>query len=463
MPAKHQLTTRKPDGGLRLNFHAGQLRAWHSLSRFILVLAGAQSGKSSFGPWWLWREARQRGPGDYLVVTPTFPLMALKALPEFLKVWKQMFALGEFTGSPIRRFVVSKAGEKALWGATQAEPTTIYFGHAADPDSLEAATIKAVWCDEAGQKKFRLGSWEALLRRLSVNEGRALLTTTPYDLGWLKQQLFDRWLAADKKHAEIDVVRFRSIDNPAFPRAEYDRARRTLPAWKFSMFYNALFTRPAGLIFDAFDDTKHKVPRFAIPTNWPRYLGLDFGGVNTAAVFFAEEPNTKRLYAYRTYHKGGQTARGHAEALKAGEPGLPLVCVGGSKSEGQWREEFAAAGFPVRAPEISDVEVGIDRVFGTIKQDQLFVFDDLAELLDELASYSRPVDDAGQPQPGIEDKNSYHLLDSIRAIVPYIRNNYGDVGITTAPRSDSLFASLPVEVAGELSSQWDDDRDREGW
>ena len=35
--------------------------------------------------------------------------------------------------------------------------------------------------------------------------------------------------------------------------------------------------------------TRHKIPRIAIPPEWPRFLGLDFGGVNTAGIFFAQE------------------------------------------------------------------------------------------------------------------------------------------------------------------------------
>ena len=41
--------------------------------------------------------------------------------------------------------------------------TNVYFGHAQDPDSLESATAKAAWLDEAGQGKFKLDSWRAVL------------------------------------------------------------------------------------------------------------------------------------------------------------------------------------------------------------------------------------------------------------------------------------------------------------
>src|SRR5258707_6472484 len=83
-------------GELKFNFHPGQLCAWDSDKRFILVLAGTQGGKTSFGPVWLQREILRRGPGDYMVVTPTYPLLVKKALPEFLRLFKRQLHLGDY-------------------------------------------------------------------------------------------------------------------------------------------------------------------------------------------------------------------------------------------------------------------------------------------------------------------------------------------------------------------------------
>lgn len=397
----------RPDGraGLRYNFHPGQRLAWECPRRWILVLAGTQSGKTAFGPLWLHREIQLRGPGDYMVVTPTYPLLNLKALPEFLTHFQRRLGLGTYNGQA-RTFTFHRGDTRVL------------FGHAADPDSLESATAKGAWLDECGQRKFRLGSWEAVQRRLSVHQGRALLTTTPYDLGWLKQKLYDPWQAAGRNHPDIAVVGFDSLTNPAFPRAEFERAKRELPKWKFDLFYRARFTRPAGLIYDCYDEARHRCPRFAIPESWPRFMGLDFGGQNTAGVLLAEDPRSGKLYAYREYGpSGGRTAAQHSTELLRGEPGLP-VTAGGSGSEQQWRDEFAAAGLPVATPDLADVEVGINRVYGAMAAGRIVVFSDLAGLLDELGSYSRVVDEAGNPTVKIEAKEDYHLLDALRYIVP---------------------------------------------
>jgi hypothetical protein len=412
---------RVEDDRLHLSFHPGQWRAYDSAARFTAVIAGTQSGKTSFGPLWLYREIMQRGPGDYMVVTPTFPLLELKALPEFKRIFETILRLGTYTSSPSKKFT---------FHPEIMPETAVIFGYASDPDSLESATAKAAWLDEAGQKKFKLASWEAIQRRLSLAQGRALITTTPYDLGWLKQKIYDPWSKGNK---DYQVVRFDSTENPAFPVEEFERARRELPGWKFNMFYRGMFERPAGLIYDCFNEVKHKCPRFPIPAHWPRFLGLDFGGVNTAGLFIAREPGTSRLYYYREYKAGGRTAKEHTRLLLKDEP-MP-TCAGGSKSEGQWRDEFRAAGLPIKEPVITDVEVGIDRVYGAHKRDEIIVFDDLEGYLEEKLTYSRKLDEMGEPTEDIEDKNAFHFMDAERYIISLIAQGAAPPPATGGPRT----------------------------
>lgn len=402
---------------LKFRFHKYQKMAMAAKERFLLLLGGTQSGKTSYGPIWLHREVALRGAGDYLAVAPTYPLMKKKMLPEFLRFFSDTLQLGDYNKSD-KTFTVSDEGELSLFGKKQEVKTIIYFGHAQDPDALESATAKAAWLDECGQKKFKLESFEALLRRLSLFMGRVLMTTTPYYLGWLKQKFWDVWQAGLGKKNSIRVISFSSIANPSFPKAEYERAKRDLPRWKFDMFYNAKFTRPAGMIYDCFDESIHVVEPFTISPEWKRYLGLDFGGVNTAAVFIAKD-NDGNLYVYREYKAGGRTAKQHTLALLTLEDKRPFA-AGGSKSEGQWRDEFRAAGLSIAEPKTSDVEVGINRVYGSFKNQKLFVFSDLEWLLDEIGSYSRKLDDLGQPLEEIDDKSSYHHLDALRYIITYI-------------------------------------------
>lgn len=405
-------------GKLRPLFHQGQRLAYWSDARRTLVLAGTQGGKTVVGPWWLLRQMRRYGPGDYIVAGPELTLLRKKVIPEIVGLFSTILGAGVYVSSPDPKFVVSRYGERTIFGGEQKHKTTVWFGHGDDPDSLESMTAKAAWLDEPGQKKFRRESHEAIERRLAIADGPILYTTTPYVLHWLKSEVWDR---RDDPAAGVLVVGFESLANPRFPRDVWDRAKATMPAWKFNMFYRGRFEKPVGMIYDCWSDEPwprgNLCPPFAIPPSWPRYLGLDFGGVNTAGLFVAEEwtdgKPTGRYVAYREYHAGGRTAGQHATALLAGEPMVPTA-VGGSKSEAQWRKEFAAAGLPVLPPAVADVEVGILRLYGLIAERKLVVFDTLGAFLDQATTYSRVLDANGDPTEAIEDKETYHLMDAGR-------------------------------------------------
>jgi len=190
--------------------------------------------------------------------------------------------------------------------------------------------------------------------------------------------------------------------------------KRILPAWKFHMFYDGTFERPAGLVYSDFDSDTQKVKPFDIPQEWPRYVGIDFGAVNTAVVWIALDPNTNCYYIYRCVMMGGKTTKEKAIMSLTYKHENTIRWTGGAKSETQERMDWNAEGVPVQESPIISVEAGIDRVIELLKTKRLFVFDTLKGLLDELGTYSRVLDDRGQPTEKIKDKNDYHRLDAVR-------------------------------------------------
>jgi len=380
--------------------HPGQLRAWDSERRFPFVIAGTQSGKTSWGPWWLHRETLRCGDGDYLAVTATYDLFKLKLFPELSRVFCQLLRWGSYHATD--RVIVSTDGK-----------SRIILRSADAEGGLESATAKAAWLDECGQEKFGLDAWEAVQRRLSLNQGRALGTTTPYNTGWLKTQVYDRWAKGD---SDYDVIQFASVANPVFPAGEYERAERTLPAWKFNMFYRGQFVRPAGLIFDIFNPDVHVIPARPIPAEWPRIVGIDPIGERTAAVWLAWDADHEQLHVYREYYEGfGKTTAEHAQAiLQAGSRERVIGYAGGGPSERQARADWAGAGLAMHEPAISDVWAGIDRIYGLFKSYALVVHDSCPHLIDELGRYARKLDRNGEPTQDIADKEAYHAIDSLR-------------------------------------------------
>ena len=352
-------------------------------------------------------------------MTASFDLFKLKMLPEMRTVFERVLGVGRWWAGdklielrdPETSEFRAQRTDDPMWGR-------IILRSAQAEGGLEAATSKAAWLDECGQNKFQLGSWEAVLRRLSLHRGRVLGTTTLYNRGWVKSEVYDKWKAGD---SDFDVVQFASHVNPAFPSEEYERARRTLPLWKLRMFYRGEFDKPAGLIYDCFDEDLHVIDPFPIPHDWPRMVGVDPVGAVTAAVLLAWDQEGQRVHVYDEYYGpyGKTTAEHAAEVMRQVKyrPGGPVVVwIGGSKSENQARLDWRAAGIPLQEPPISDVESGIDRVYGLFKGHHHVVHRNCKHLIDELGSYSRVLDDNDEPTDKIQDKSDFHCLDALRYV-----------------------------------------------
>ena len=456
-----QLIERCGDGRVVFHWHPGQLRAWDSEKQTVAIIGGGRSGKTSIGPAWLHREMQLKGPGDYLVAAPSYKIIDKAAGPETRYFFEHLCGYGRMTGGNSPQFRFSAAGAKRLWGRVPEKEARILFAHADDPETLESFSGKAAWLDEVGQKAFKLSSFEAVQQRLSMDQGRCLMTSKPYNFGWFYQQIFTPWLQSGRRHPRIDVVQFDSLANPAFPRSEWDNAMKELPAWKFNMMYRGVFTRPAGLIYDCFDSAAHVVTPFPIPATWELFDGLDFGAVNTAAVFLAGEKDvhgvpTGRYFLFADYHPGVKlTPQQHVGRMSTCRKGRhPSKSVGGSASEDEWRNDFGAAGLYVREPPVKEVQVGIDRVYRAIRDGRLLVFRDCHRILDELSSYSYELDDSGQPTERIEDKETYHCADALRyACAELIRDGMSStVPAQDNPAARSEVSKMPGDVFANIGS-----------
>lgn len=406
------------DGGLSLDFHPGQWEAWDSLKRFIFVVAGTQSGKTSYGPHWLHREvyhpAIGRGPGDYLAVTSSYDMFKLKMLPAIRELFESVTGNGRYWSGdkvlelrdPATGKFWAKRADDRMWGR-------VILRSAESGHGLESNTALAAWLDECGMDSFTAETWRAIRRRLSLSRGRVLGTTTLYVLyNWLRT-LYDEW---KNGRGDIEFIQFASIQNPSFPKEEFEQALTEMPEHVVNMQYRGQFDKPPGMIYDCFDSRLRVIPPFEIPANWPSYGGMDYGGVNTACLRLRQNPENEAFYLTNEYHQGGRTAKEHAADLKAWNCQL---WKGGAKSEGQWRQEFRAAGLPVSEPDVSDVWLGINRVYSVMKQGNLYIFDTCQGTLGQVGTYSRKMNKAtGEPiENEILNKETYHFLDALRYIL----------------------------------------------
>jgi hypothetical protein len=401
------------------------------------MIAGTQGGKTSLGPWWLKREIYDiRGSGDYIAVTSSFDLFKLKMLPSMLAVFEQILGVGRFWAAdriielkdPISGEFLAKRAVDPMWGR-------IILRSAEAISGLESATAKGAWLDECGQEGFGVDAYRAVRRRLALNIGRILMTTTLYTSGWLTDQIIDPTITSGEVNyyqvgdSEIDladsdrnntrVIQFDSILNPMFPKEEFEEARATMPDEEFQMQYRGRKGSKRFLIYDNFSE-QDIIPPFRIPDSWPRFIGLDYGPVHTCAVYYAEEPETRRLYAYREYLAGNRTTAEHVKKILDGEIGFPRA-YGGTGNEDQWRRDMGSFGLPVMKPSLNDVDLGINRVYAQHALRGIVYFSTLTGIIDQKNKYRRKRTKGGVVTDEIENKNAFHYLDAERYLISTIR------------------------------------------
>ncbi len=412
-------------------FHEGQLEAWASTAIDVVITAGTQGGKTAMQSPWLAREIqrcgggiRQLGFGRFIYAGPTLTLLEEQAIPTFEEVFVEQHQLGRLIQGNKPRFHFSPDGLQRLLGFSHC-PVTIGFAYTKDSSNLESKTALAGVWDEAGQKENKLKAYRAFNRRLklarSQGYGRRLFGTTPYEWGWFKTYVVD---PAEAKQSGFELYKFVSWMNPLVDEFECRKdLENGMPLWEWQMMYLGEFTQPAGRIYDNFytdPDSRSMVrPRFPIPDAWPRWVGVDFGLRNTAAIFIAEEldssgKRTGRLVRYNEYKPGKNlSVEAHVAAIKklAGGVKMPRA-IGGSHTEEDVRAAYRMAGLPIEEPGFSEVEARILCVYGEHAREETIVFSDLSDYLDEKLSYSRELDENMKPTEKIKDKASYHLMDA---------------------------------------------------
>lgn len=214
--------------------HAEQCRILQAPQRFVAAIAGTGGGKTAIGPLWLMREIEKHPGAEWMVLAPTVKILKRATLPTLKRA---------FSGTPFHGIYRAGDGEYRL-----PDGGVIYCVSTHNPDSIEGGQIHAAWADEAGQ--MVRGAWIALQARLGVHMGRCLFTSTPYAVNWLKRDILDPVTRGDRDYF---AHRWSSIANPAYPREEYERAKRTLPRPLFLMRYHGHFTLMEGRIFSEFD------------------------------------------------------------------------------------------------------------------------------------------------------------------------------------------------------------------
>lgn len=227
-------------------FHSG----WNGddpergLCRYRHLVAGRRGGKTMSAAWELayymlhpeefhWDAHRRKSdrPLTAWVVTKDFPT-GHAALVWFREVLKQA---GMEHG---REFKENRGNH---WFEFE-NGGFVHFRSAEDPESLRGAGLDIMWYDEAAFIPNRR-AWEVSRGAIADHQGLLLTTTTPDGKNWLYKEFWSEEIKARDNHMRVE---YRSIDNPAFPREEWEELKETMHPMIFQQEFMASFDSMAG-------------------------------------------------------------------------------------------------------------------------------------------------------------------------------------------------------------------------
>lgn len=377
-----------------ITLHQKQYEALSFKTQYCAAIAGVRGGKTFVGSYWAGMKiAEQKGHG--IICAPTYKMLQQATLPtffeqfpEYRKYYKEQKQAIEFPNGK-----------------------NVYIRSAEDPLSMEGITADWAWADEAGL--FTVLAWTVLRSRTSLTRGQILLTTTPYNMGWLYLDFYKP--AIEKRDPDLTVVAWASVDNPYFPKDFYEKEKTRLSPEEFARRYEGRFQKMQGLVYD-FPDSQIIAPiEGLIMKADARFAGLDWGFRNAAAI-----PVIYRYdNAFYVVDEWKRTEHVTSEILQQAKVMMKdhkLSRFYPDPAEPDRLEEARRDGIPVY-PVSKDITAGVNFVKGLIHEKRLFIYNTCVFTLDEINQYHYP-----EPKPNQEgkapkedpEKINDHLMDAMR-------------------------------------------------
>lgn len=284
----------------------------------------------------------------------------------------------------------------------------IYSGD--EPDQLRGPQHAKAIVDELAKFQYGQETWDNIMFGLRIGDNpQAVIGTTPRPL----QLLLD--LIKDPK---VIVTNGHTLENQANLAPEFlNYVMGKYQGTKLGRqeLAGEVLASSEGLVHDAFRPDMCIIPRFAIAQDWPKYFTMDFGRVNTAALWYAMEPATGFLYCYRSYKRKASVVEHAAKFRELSTGEIMRRRVGGNHQEQEARDGYTLAGWPVVEPKISnDRWERIRRVNSLHAQSKIYYFSDLSDVIDEKLSFSYEVDSKDSIVDKLTDKihneSDYHYM-----------------------------------------------------
>lgn len=200
-------------------------------------------GTESQRPLWIWVLAK-----DYKIGRPS--------LMTFIEVIRQVGLIRDkdYRYNKTEKVFEFYRGEELI--------ATVEFKSADDPQNLRGAGLDILWIDESAFITSR-DAWDVVFPALADREGRVITTTTPNGKNWFHQTFWSDEALEDPTQFRVEYT---SIDNPYFPRSQWEYALKHYHPIMFRQEFMAAFDAMAGV---------------ALQGDWLRYYTIGNPDVQT--------------------------------------------------------------------------------------------------------------------------------------------------------------------------------------
>lgn len=176
-------------------------------------------GSSDKSPLWIWATSK-----DYKVLRPA--LLTLR---------KVITSAGMEIGKDVKE-------NRGAMTFEFPNGSLIEFKSSDDPQSLRGAGLDILWMDEAAFIRSE-EPWQVMRPALSDKQGLLITTTTPDGKNWFYDEFWSKDALKDPNQGRVE---YRSIDNPYFPKREWEYTKQRYHPLLFAQEYMAAFDSMAG-------------------------------------------------------------------------------------------------------------------------------------------------------------------------------------------------------------------------
>lgn len=270
-------------------------------------------------------------------------------------------------------------------------------------DSVLASEYATILITEANENKYE--NIEILFSRLNSNSvnhkgekiiPKIILDINPTTKHHWTYKLFIQGIDPISLQPKPDFDRYVSIhfrpeDNKENLSETYIERLKNLSYAMRKRFYEGEFASYEGLVFSVFNDEVHLVDPFEIPSEWDRYVAIDFGYTHPFAMLWgAYDKVNDVLYIYREYKKTRMTVRQHIEYLKPilDKEKIKTYISDHYAEDRATLKEFGIITKPADKQKLVSIDKTIDLLsYNEEKKPNIKIFRNCVELVNEIYSY----------------------------------------------------------------------------